>query len=291
MRRIPPSSVSSNDLVDGGRATNHVLGPSSNIAFTRQISQAMARLSHLDESQATPGTQESLQLNGGLLRVSRPPSPSRPVNKAGARIGQGKMQRLNFFALPPESDTLELVQRYFSNTGLLFPYMHEGTFLETYEAMKKTNFTKVRKTWLALLNMVLAFAISTTVSSDMSAEQRAEMSDVYYQRAAGLCDKQIWRGTSIELRKSSNSLKLQLPDITIEPMQLTMHLTIVQYLLMRGQYLQGTQKAIEAWNIHGLAVKAALQLGLHSSEASKRFTPLEQEIRKRLWFGCVVLDR
>ena len=58
-----------------------------------------------------------------------------------------------------------------------------------------------------------------------------------------------------------------------------------------SQYLQGTQKSIRAWSVHGLAVKAAFQLGLHSSEASKEFSPLEREVRKRTWFGCVILDR
>lgn len=60
---------------------------------------------------------------------------------------------------------------------------------------------------------------------------------------------------------------------------------------MMGQYLQGTQKSIQTWTIHGLAVKAALQLGLHSTEASKRLSPIERETRKRLWYGCVILDR
>jgi Fungal specific transcription factor domain len=58
-----------------------------------------------------------------------------------------------------------------------------------------------------------------------------------------------------------------------------------------GQYLQGTQNPVQAWTSHGLAVKAALQLGLHSRDASRAFSPLEQEIRKRTWYGCVVLDR
>jgi len=58
-----------------------------------------------------------------------------------------------------------------------------------------------------------------------------------------------------------------------------------------GQYLQGTQKSIEAWVVHGLAVKAAMQLGLHSSEACKGLSSLEREIRKRTWFGCVIHDR
>ncbi|KAF2801274.1 uncharacterized protein BDZ99DRAFT_456469 [Mytilinidion resinicola] len=232
-------------------------GPSSNIAFTRHLSRAVARLSSTDHTYPTPGTHD-----GGLMRVSRPPSPSRTQD--GRSRGHSRWQTLNLFALPPEDETLDLVQRYFSNTGLLFPYVHEETFLETYGAMKRTNFTKVRKTWLGLLNMVLALATSTTVSNATTAEQRAEMSDVYYQRALGLCDKHVWRGASIEL---------------------------VQYLLMMGQYLQGTQKSTQTWNIHGLAVKAALQLGLHSAEASKKLSPIEQETSKRLWYGCVILDR
>lgn len=65
----------------------------------------------------------------------------------------------------------------------------------------------------------------------------------------------------------------------------------MQYLLLMGQYLQGTQKSVEAWAVHGLAVKAAFQLGLHSSEASQAFSPLDREIRKRVWFACVILDR
>ena len=55
--------------------------------------------------------------------------------------------------------------------------------------------------------------------------------------------------------------------------------------------MQGTQRSVETWTIHGLAVKAALQLGLHSSTASGPFSTLEREIRKRTWYGCVVLDR
>lgn len=166
---------------------NKHTGPSSNIAFTRHLTRAVARLSH---SGSSPGIHH---LDGGLMRVSRPPSPQ------FGRRDQSRAQTVNLFALPPEDEKIRLIQSYFSNTGLLFPYVHEETFLETYEAMKRTNFTKVRKTWLGLLNMVLAFATSTTVCDTLSSEQRAELSDVYYQRALGLCEKHIWRGASVEL--------------------------------------------------------------------------------------------
>ncbi|KAJ6164235.1 hypothetical protein N7470_002907 [Penicillium chermesinum] len=43
----------------------------------------------------------------------------------------------------------------------------------------------------------------------------------------------------------------------------------LQFLVMIGQYLHGTQKSVQAWTIHGLAARAALQLGLHSRHASQ----------------------
>jgi len=65
----------------------------------------------------------------------------------------------------------------------------------------------------------------------------------------------------------------------------------VQMLLLASMYSQGTERSIETWNIHGLAVKAAYQLGLHSPDALRQYPPVEREIRKRVWLGCVLLDR
>lgn len=107
-------------------------------------------------------------------------------------------------------------------------------------------------------------AAGTKIDSTLNASERIEDSELYYLRAVGLYSKQILRGTSIET---------------------------VQFLLLWGQYLQGTQKSIEAWTVHGLAVKAAEALGLHSSECAKKLPPLEREIRKRTWFACIILDR
>ncbi|MBE3047016.1 fungal specific transcription factor domain-containing protein [Candidatus Bathyarchaeota archaeon] len=57
------------------------------------------------------------------------------------------------------------------------------------------------------------------------------------------------------------------------------------------QCLQGTESSVQTWNIHGLAVKASYQLGLHSKHALERYEPLEREMRTRAWYTCVVLDR
>lgn len=136
--------------------------------------------------------------------------------------------------------------------------------METYYTFKASNFTKVRRTWLGLLNVILAMASSIDPSSNVNAITRLEKSNVFYERAVTLSGKSSIKGASLE---------------------------IVQYLLLASQYLQGTQKSSQTWTLHGLAVKGAYALGLHSNQASKRFSPLENEVRKRTWFGCVLLDR
>lgn len=66
---------------------------------------------------------------------------------------------------------------------------------------------------------------------------------------------------------------------------------VVHLLLLMSHYLQSTRKPNQCWTTHGLAVRIALQLGLHSNQALSRFPPLERELRKRAWYGCVLLDR
>ncbi|KAJ5983385.1 hypothetical protein N7481_005484 [Penicillium waksmanii] len=202
----------------------------------------------------------SSQRTCGTVNGAKSPSTGRPVSVENINLSAA----VNIYALPSEERTWSLIQQYFHKTGQLLPFIHEKSFCETYFQMKKERFRKVRRTWLGLLNIVLAIAASLSTKGDMPAEKRIQESDVYYQRANGLCDRDSKRNASLEM---------------------------VQYLLILGQYLQGTQKSVQAWTAHGLAISAAYQLGLHSPDANRGFPPAECETRKRTWFGCVLLDR
>ncbi|XRM46491.1 hypothetical protein ABZX51_009523 [Aspergillus tubingensis] len=233
-------------------------GPSSNVTLIRHLRRAIGHtLTIQGSTEGLPS--DTLTYNGGFVSASRPPSPR--AQSGGVRP---EMTENDIFALPPSAEMFRLITQYFTDTGLMFPYIHPPTFLETYDTMLRQNFTRVRRTWLGLLNMVLAMAIITTTPGGAPANVRMAESDVFYQRSLKLCGKEILRGTTLE---------------------------VVQYLLLMGQYLQGTQKSVQAWTVHGLAVKAALQLGLHSKDASRAFPRLAQEMRLRTWFGCVILDR
>ncbi|KAF7560760.1 hypothetical protein G7046_g3380 [Stylonectria norvegica] len=246
-------------------------GPSSNIAFTSDLSRTLKRLSR-SRGHLTPGsTEQTGYLDFRIARVSRPASVApRTASRGSSNTVETSS---SIYYLPPDTEVIALIDKYFSNTGLLFPYLHEETFRETYARVKQNNIA-IRRTWLGVLNMVLAMAIHTSVKTQGDVEERQMLSDAFYRRADQLCEGQVMNGASLEIGTFADCVATQ-----------------VQYLLLVSQYKQGTKSSIQTWSTHGLAVKVALQLGLHSPEASNRFPAVEREIRKRTWFGCVVLDR
>lgn len=136
--------------------------------------------------------------------------------------------------------------------------------MKTYNDFKASSFTSIRQSWLGLLNIVMAMGSAWLWRASEDAAERDERANRFYERAVALSAKFSVRGPNLD---------------------------VVQYLLLASQYLQGTQKSSQTWTLHGLAVKGAFAIGLHSNQASRQFTPLENEIRKRTWFGCILLDR
>lgn len=65
----------------------------------------------------------------------------------------------------------------------------------------------------------------------------------------------------------------------------------VQALLLMSQYRSGTHDPDDAWYLGGTAVRAAIQLGLHSSTPREDFSPLDNEVKKRTWYTCIITDR
>ena len=285
-------------------------GPSSNIDFERHILRAMVAHNITNPKTFSVSHGGRALLNSGMLNYSRPPSPpgsSPPPGHHGSIPGHhgsipghhgsipghhgsipggirgsipggrgGSIQSRHgslpsrhgslpsSFELPPADEMEELMRTYFQHTGLLFPFIHEPSFMETYNNFKATNFTKVRRSWLGLLFVMLAMASVVDPGNSEAAPARFEKSRLLNERGAHLCRFASVRGSSLE---------------------------IVQYLLLASQYLQSTQKSSQTWMLHGLAVKGAFAIGLHSNQASQKYSALENEIRNRTFYGCVLLDR
>lgn len=131
-----------------------------------------------------------------MLNVSR----SRPSHDdSRGRMQMSSENEINIFALPSEERTWSLIQVYFGKTGQLLPFIHEASFCETYFRMREENFRRVRRTWLGLLNIVLAIATSLHTEGDLPTGKRIQESDIYFQRANGLCERDSKRNASLEM--------------------------------------------------------------------------------------------
>jgi hypothetical protein len=159
--------------------------------------------------------------------------------------------------LPPFHILHARIEHYFRWTAVLYPFIHRESFMSNLSGLRESA-RNASRPFLGIVNIMLALAHNIPVSDNV------EEGELYYHRAQLLCDQNT------------------LDNVTLE---------VVQYLLILGQYLQGAQQTIKAWTVHGIAVKAAMQIGLHSSEALKELPPIEQEIRKRTWYITAMLDR
>lgn len=162
----------------------------------RYISRAILQAKSGDElaDVLTPTDQR----HSGIVNVSksRPPSPEPTPGKTNNLMRDAGV---NIYALPSEERTWSLIQQYFHKTGQLLPFIHEPSFCKTYLQMKNERFRAVRRTWLGLLNIILAIAASLSAKDDIPVDKRIQESDIYYQRANGLCDRDSKRNASLEM--------------------------------------------------------------------------------------------
>ncbi len=159
-----------------------------------------------------------------------------------------------------------MVDAYFKYRHPLNPYLHEGSFRQRYERlwlneqMGGEDVSESNPAWLGLVNLVFAFGSDHLQQSGKAPIDRSR----YFDRAKTLVLSDLLEEGSIEL---------------------------VQALLLLGQYLHGSLELNRCWIVIGLANRTAQGLGLHLDPSSFTSNVVEQEIRKRVWWGCFINDR
>ncbi|KAH8892187.1 hypothetical protein GQ53DRAFT_841035 [Thozetella sp. PMI_491] len=240
-------------------ASGH-FGPTSNSAFFGHIANAIARR----DKSASQLTRTPVPSQAPLDRISRPPSPRQPFSRTQ---GRGPFLDLphDRYKMPPKPEIHQLVDAFFANFGrYMFPYIDRRTVLAVLAEMDLSSPSTLRPSWLCLLNTIMAFATSLGDSSGHPASENPTKSDIFLDRALHMVSKMQGRPANLET---------------------------LQAMLLVTQYVQGTQRSAQTWNLQRLTVQIAYQIGVHSSSSLSTMTPLEREIRKRSWLMCFVLDK
>lgn len=160
-----------------------------------------------------------------------------------------------------------LLDRYFSAVNPVWPFLVEAVTRQRLDAIFSSD-EPPKSIWMSQVNLAFALACQFYES-----ETEAPLSDIY---DAG---KDFYlRGQGFVIAHASD----------------TCNITMLQNLLLVIQYQQGTMRSNECWLTTGHATRMALGLGIHpasTSVTSETHGPVENELRKRLWWGCFSLDR
>ncbi|GMF67080.1 unnamed protein product [Aspergillus oryzae] len=158
-------------------------GPSSNDHFLRCLCYAITQ--GKDMHIITTSTTESY-VGSSQTQYPTPASERKQPSE------------VNIFALPPANEMTELVQKFFFQIGILFPFIYPVTFLETYSHLLKNGCLSVSRKWLALLNLTFATVKLSIIPNRQFFATYIAQSDVYYQRAVDLFGEQVFNGENIE---------------------------------------------------------------------------------------------
>lgn len=247
-----------------------VIGPSSNVALVYELTRVLKNLSgalvnlsntRVEGVEANNNQQSSLTSSPSLI--------PRAMTAAGAQN------------LPPEPEATSLLHEYFDTIGLFFPCIYRDTFLAKYRDFRRNDSSPASRSWQALLFVMFAVMYQMrSFASPTDAENR--LSWEFLQKALNLAMPEAVIDSDLETGMMARPF--------LRLLQESDSFNLVQLLCLLTCYLQCSTNSAQSWSFHVLAVKAAMQIGLHSLEATQNLPLLQRELCKRTWFWCVVND-
>ncbi|KAF2494080.1 hypothetical protein BU16DRAFT_422600, partial [Lophium mytilinum] len=145
-----------------------------------------------------------------------------------------------------------LVVAFFDHIHADFPVLHEASFREEYETWS-LNPSGVDRAWLCSLLCVLILARRVAPHIHISEEQEEK----WWCRVQAL-----------------------LPSVVFMT-----SMPAVQALMLSALHLHNNYHRDACWTLTGAAVRIAFAIGLHRDGVKAKQTPVNRELRKRLWWS------
>ncbi|EXJ56366.1 uncharacterized protein A1O5_12633 [Cladophialophora psammophila CBS 110553] len=186
-----------------------------------------------------------------------------PIPRIESRQNQHDQSIAELFVLPPRHVADDMMEMYWNEVYLLYPFLQRERFMPAYQKIWTGEDRETDQRLLyCILNLI--FAICCQISKKESPREKAAAADVFYKRALHLLQVNVIGSGSVEL---------------------------VQALLIMGQYLQSTDWPHRCWVVIGLAIRISQGSGLHLRRTTANVPQIDRELARRLWHGCVFMDR
>lgn len=212
--------------------------------------------------------------------VSRRQGPLNPTLN-GQDLNQSSLSamQLEDLLLPPRALADHLLACFWDRVYCLYPFFDRRSFQNAYENLwisrnhgahelsnlnigigDRVNSGSRSVVFSCALNAIFALGCHF---SDIPIEQREAVAHQFFLRA-------------------KHHIGLDMIDIQ--------SIGVVQALLIVALFLQSTGYPHRCWSSIGMACRLALGFGLHEPHMWETKHPLEQEIQRRTWYGCVMMD-
>lgn len=208
---------------------------------------------------------------------------SQPMLRLGDAHGDDARQ----IDLPQREVADVLVALFFDKVHCDFPLFHRALFQASYENMwappspspphsgPRTNHhhamsPDTEPAWLMCLSMV--FVLGLEAASAQSSAIRRLVGNTARREA-------------LKARYLAKAKEV-LPDVISGSM-----LVHVQALMLYCRYLHITRNRNACWNLTGAAIRVAVAIGLHRNGVHGRCSPLERELRRRIWWTLYAFER
>lgn len=153
---------------------------------------------------------------------------------------------------------------YWNYVFPLYPFIDSAHTKIQYASIWEGS-TSVQNENMLMCTFNVIFALACQLADFIPPEEREDSADAFFTRAKDLFQFNIWDIGSAAL---------------------------IQCLLLMAQYLQSTDSAHQCWIVTGLAIRNAQSLGLHLPHTVSRVHGLhEEQLARKLWHGCVLMDR
>ncbi|KAF4448579.1 hypothetical protein F53441_8056 [Fusarium austroafricanum] len=247
------------NLVDSNNGPFPAPGREGVAKFTQDNTSRLLEAGDQDEEDQQPRTE---------LAPQDGPSPgtiTSAIARDFTRLPTADMDEI--LAQFPSNEVLEqLIQSYFKNVHDDFPLFHRATFEDEYELfiVQARGNPRIPSRplrlpdwgWIGCLHMIVVFG--------------------------SIADRTISNVDHSALRRRSVTVARALLPQFISKCSLTN----VRVLLLLSLFLHNNNERNAAWNITGTATRISFALGLHRSDMSSSFRPLEREVRK--WVFCTL---
>ncbi|TRM66968.1 fungal-specific transcription factor domain-containing protein [Schizophyllum amplum] len=222
-----------------------------------------------------------------------------PVSAHAARMTLEAADEEYRGRLPDVRAQEDLLDLYFSYVHTAFPIVHKQSFLDTFKSMTNaanhgspgspaSDHSQSRSPFnrgpprVPLLLLFAIFSIAARYADNAPPSSSS--------RGLPPSTQEMWDAGDEYLRSAK---------LILSGMYCASRPSTVQALLLMGYREIGIGAMAEAWTYVGMAVRMAQDLGMHRSAdgwsrtrlGGKLFSEEELSERKRIWYGCVIMDK